>query len=68
MYVCLCKGITDHQIKEAVYDGATSVRELRKTLGVTSQCGKCALTTREILNQSLQPAQECASAPFYAVA
>lgn len=68
MYVCLCKGITDSQIKDAVYDGATSVRELRMALGVTSQCGKCAVTTREILNQSLQSAQEGADGLFYAVA
>ncbi|MFT6276087.1 MAG: bacterioferritin-associated ferredoxin, partial [Halioglobus sp.] len=41
MYVCICKGITDTQIRAAVEDGASSLREVRNTLGVASQCGKC---------------------------
>jgi len=28
---------------------------LRKCLGVASQCGKCGITTREILNDTLSP-------------
>ena len=53
MYVCLCKGITDTQIRAAVEDGATSLRDVRKSLGVASQCGKCGILTREILQESL---------------
>ena len=32
MYVCLCKGITDTQIRAAVADGASSLREVHNTL------------------------------------
>ncbi len=53
MYVCICKGITDTQIRAAVEDGANSLRELRNTLGVASQCGKCSILTREIVRESL---------------
>jgi bacterioferritin-associated ferredoxin len=53
MYVCLCKGITDSQIKDAIYDGATSVRQLRKKLGVASQCGKCTSMTQQIVHDTL---------------
>ncbi|MCZ6829230.1 MAG: bacterioferritin-associated ferredoxin [Gammaproteobacteria bacterium] len=53
MYVCLCKGITDAQIRAAVEDGASSLRELRTTLGVASQCGKCGILTREIVRETL---------------
>jgi bacterioferritin-associated ferredoxin len=52
MYVCLCKGITDTQIRAAVEDGANTLRDVRKTLGVASQCGKCGILTREILRES----------------
>ena len=52
MYVCLCKGITDTQIRAAVEDGASSLREVRNTLGVASQCGKCGILTREILRET----------------
>ncbi|KUJ84216.1 (2Fe-2S)-binding protein [Microbulbifer flavimaris] len=53
MYVCICKGITDRQIKEAVYDGSTSVRALRRQLGVSSQCGRCAELTQEIIEETM---------------
>lgn len=53
MYVCLCKGITDTQIRAAIADGASSLKEVRNTLGVASQCGKCGILTREILRETL---------------
>ena len=53
MYVCLCKGITDSQIKDAIYDGATSVSQLRTKLGVASQCGKCTSMTQQIVQDTL---------------
>jgi bacterioferritin-associated ferredoxin len=52
MYVCLCKGITDTQIREAVQQGAHSLKDVRNTLGVASQCGKCGVLTREILRET----------------
>jgi bacterioferritin-associated ferredoxin len=52
MYVCLCKGITDSQIRAAIQDGASSLKDVRNTLGVASQCGKCGILTREILRET----------------
>jgi bacterioferritin-associated ferredoxin len=53
MYICVCKAITDRQIKAAINDGANSLGQLRKALGVASQCGKCSSLTREILDETL---------------
>jgi bacterioferritin-associated ferredoxin len=53
MYVCICKGITDTQIRAAVEDGASSLRDVRNTLGVASQCGKCGILTRQIVRETL---------------
>ncbi|WP_297532917.1 bacterioferritin-associated ferredoxin [Thalassolituus sp.] len=53
MYVCLCKGITDSQIKDAVFGGASNLREVRKQLGVMSQCGKCGIMTKQIVEDAL---------------
>jgi len=53
MYVCLCKGITDSQIRAAVADGYTNYRELRSSLGLSSQCGKCGLHAKEVFNDAL---------------
>lgn len=69
MYVCLCKGITDRQIKAAIDDGASSLRQLRKALGVASQCGKCSVMTLEILDEALNDTPMINGLPqFYAVA
>lgn len=53
MYVCLCKGVTDGQIRSAVENGA-SIRDIRDQLGVMTECGKCACLTRDIIKASLQ--------------
>lgn len=42
MYVCVCNGITDRQIRAAAARGVTSLQELQNELGVASQCGNCA--------------------------
>jgi bacterioferritin-associated ferredoxin len=53
MYVCLCRGVTDSQIRQAVAEGATTLREVNTLLGTASQCGKCGMTTRDIVNSEL---------------
>jgi bacterioferritin-associated ferredoxin len=67
MYVCLCKGITDTQIRAAVQDGASSIQELRNTLGVASQCGKCGILARDIVRDSLGMMAQDDEQLFYAV-
>jgi len=52
MYVCLCKGITDTQIREAAASGCTTLRDLRSELGVGSQCAKCVRQAREIMRDT----------------
>ena len=66
MYVCVCKGITDTQIRAAVEDGASSLRDVRNSLGVASQCGKCGILTKEILRESLVDSND-EQQLFYAV-
>lgn len=61
MYVCICKGITDHQIRAAARNGAVSMRSLNRELGVASQCSKCSRQAREVLREALleeQPSPE----------
>ncbi len=67
MIVCLCKGITDTQIRAAVEDGASSMREVNRTLGVASQCGKCGVMAKEIVRESLSDLVENNEQLFYAV-
>ena len=54
MYICLCKAITDNQIREAVENGATRFGQVRQELGLASQCGKCGILAREVFDQSME--------------
>ena len=66
MYVCLCKGITDSQIRTAVEEGASSLREVRAALGVASQCGKCGLLARQIVRDALAEMPHLEEPLYYA--
>jgi bacterioferritin-associated ferredoxin len=49
MIVCVCRRITDHQIRQAAADGAVSLECLRFELGVATQCGRCADCASHVL-------------------
>ncbi|MGE4535265.1 MULTISPECIES: (2Fe-2S)-binding protein [Halomonas] len=62
MYVCICKGVSDHRIRQAVEEGARSWREVQAETGCGTQCGKCACVgkslTREAVREELMAAAE----------
>ena len=49
MYVCICNGVTERDIRDAASRGARTVKDLRRELGVASDCGKCASCAHEVL-------------------
>jgi bacterioferritin-associated ferredoxin len=49
MYVCVCNAITDRQIREAVLDGASNLRQLRARLPLGRGCGRCVEAAQEIV-------------------
>jgi bacterioferritin-associated ferredoxin len=54
MYICICKNVTDRQIRNAVYEGKVSnLRQLRQCSGVAGQCGKCARDAKELIDEAV---------------
>lgn len=53
MYICICRGVTDTQIREAVQNGANSLKDVRRLTGASSQCGKCSPAACELIKQEL---------------
>jgi bacterioferritin-associated ferredoxin len=53
MIVCVCKAVSDRQIRAAVKGGATHVRDLSRQLGLGTCCGKCLPEARLALADSL---------------
>jgi bacterioferritin-associated ferredoxin len=52
MYICVCKAVTDKEIRLAINEGARSVRELREKLRVTESCGSCLESVKECLKEA----------------
>ena len=49
MYVCICNGITDRQVREAAQAGCGSLPELTMRTGVGSNCGSCLALAEAIM-------------------
>lgn len=52
MYVCVCTGITDKDIREAARSGARNLSQLSAATGCTTVCGCCAELAMEILHET----------------
>ena len=53
MIVCVCRRVSDQQIRQAVADGAMSLECLQFDLGVATQCGRCADCACKVLGDAL---------------
>ncbi|MCB1648391.1 MAG: (2Fe-2S)-binding protein [Pseudomonadales bacterium] len=51
MYVCICRQITDKQIREVCSQGSSRIADLRDKLGLASECGKCGRHALSIVNE-----------------
>lgn len=56
MYICICNGITDREIRQCAASGVCSMRDLECTLGVGVSCGRCRDAAVEILEETRRPA------------
>ena len=50
MFVCICNAITDHEIKETIAAGASTMSDLQAQLGVATCCGCCSELAASFLN------------------
>jgi bacterioferritin-associated ferredoxin len=53
MIICVCKAVSDRHIRAAVKNGAASVRDLSRELGLGSCCGKCLPEAKATLSAAL---------------
>lgn len=65
MYVCICTGITDKDIRDAARAGAHDLNQLSAATGCNTVCGSCGDLALEILRET---EQESRLLPMAAVA
>lgn len=41
MYVCICKGVCDKRVREAIESGASTVSAVGRACGAGTDCGSC---------------------------
>ena len=51
MYVCICNGVTEQQVRDAAEAGCTSVPELTLRTGAGANCGSCVGLAGELLQE-----------------
>ncbi len=54
MYICICKAVTDTQLRTAIDEGVCTRRQLTHCFGVGKDCGKCNKEIKELLKQNNQ--------------
>ena len=64
MIVCVCKAVSDRQIRAAVKGGAASLRDLTRDLGLGTCCGKCLPEAKAALCASLEACDSSRPALF----
>jgi len=52
MYVCICNGITDRDIRQAADGGCRSLAELTMRTGCGACCGTCLETAAQVLEEA----------------
>ncbi len=60
MIVCVCKCISDREVRDAVRNGHDSVDALGACLGVGTGCGSCVEFAGELIDESRRA--DCAQA------
>ncbi len=58
MYICICNQITESQLRVDIERGNDTVRQLRESLGVTQQCGKCGKCVKNCIKEHNSSATE----------
>jgi bacterioferritin-associated ferredoxin len=60
MYICICRAVTDAQIRKAVDAGADSLKDLAGCLGVATRCGSCRDHACALLRETRTARTACA--------
>jgi len=62
MVVCLCNGVRDRDLRQAIDAGYRCFEDLQSRTGVATCCGKCEPMARQILDSTMERAACTASA------
>jgi len=53
MYICICKSVTDGDIRQAVDMGLASYEAVQESLSAGTGCGQCACDVQDVIQERL---------------
>ncbi len=66
MYVCICKAVTEHELRRAIAQGAECFEDLQARTGCATCCGCCEDEARRLLGTTLETQRREAALPIAA--
>jgi bacterioferritin-associated ferredoxin len=51
MYICICNGHRDHEIRAAAQSGLRCARAIYAQLGKPARCGRCLETASQLIEE-----------------
>lgn len=63
MVVCLCQGVPEKDVREAIANGATTRKKVTRACGAGAGCGGCHESIRDIIDEHRSAARACANCP-----
>lgn len=61
MVLCVCRGVSEHEVGETIAKGAGSVDAVVRRCGAGGDCGACLDEIRDLLCGARRPAFEVAA-------
>ena len=69
MIVCLCKAVSDREIKRCISEGKTTLKTLARSCGAGTGCGACHDSIRSMLAETKPAATDADEAgPLFGLA
>lgn len=51
-YICVCNAVVVDRVKQAIIDGACTVKEVTEACGAGGGCGTCHATIKEMISET----------------
>lgn len=55
MYICICRAVSSATVRAVIADGARTVRQVADACGAGTDCGRCAVHVRALLEEHHGP-------------
>lgn len=68
MFVCLCYGISDSDIRRAADEGAATLADLSARTGCATHCGSCAEVALQVMSEHRASRERLHEFPFPIIA